>query len=124
MAEILHHRVDTYSVAPEPRWRSNCGLVEPPNSTEDWEATTCKSCRRVLILRGDCLYEVCRWVQACSGCADDGEYQPLPDRGEGCHECGYTGKSRQEFWAPANRAARVEMDLEPPESGGIHSAAL
>lgn len=30
----------------------------------------------------------------CSGCTEVGEYKTPPERGSGCHECGYTGKRR------------------------------
>jgi len=50
--------------------------------------------------------EVCgsvNWTQPCSGCHEGVE----GDRGMGCDECGYTGKSIQSFWLP--------IDVPQPE---------
>lgn len=60
--------------------------------------------------------EVCDlvvWSDCCSGCNSGGEpeYTVHEDRGSGCGECGYTGRSRRAQWVPLlppqenNRAA-------------------
>lgn len=42
--------------------------------------------------------EMVSWSQACSGCHDgcDG----YNSTGNGCSECGYTGRRRQSHWVP------------------------
>lgn len=50
------------------------------------------------------LCESAKWTAACSGCT--GEYGP--DRGSGCHECGFTGRSRQAMWVPYGISASTE----------------
>jgi hypothetical protein len=41
--------------------------------------------------------EIVTWSQHCSGCSSDYD---LGDRGAGCSECGYTGRSRGRCWVP------------------------
>lgn len=63
------------------------------------EVTGEKRRRRVVMNRGFEGYVV-RWTQGCSGCSyDDGS------QGGGCHECGYTGKVRERWWAALDEAA-------------------
>ena len=40
-----------------------------------------------------------KFIQACSGCSDDGDYQ-ISEQGSGCDWCGYTGKSITHFPIP------------------------
>ena len=40
-----------------------------------------------------------RWTQQCSGCA------AMDGSNFGCHECGYTGKRRQEWFVPLDAEA-------------------
>jgi hypothetical protein len=53
-------------------------------------------------MTGATLFEIGRWTRSCSGCSCDGEYpcDCCQERGAGCHECGYTGKRREEMWVP------------------------
>lgn len=37
---------------------------------------------------------------ACSGCTEVPECTHAPDRGSGCHECGYTGRKRHDYFVP------------------------
>ena len=53
--------------------------------------------RNYMIIDGQVCSEV-KWTSACSGCTE-GEYG-MPERGAGCHECGYQGKVRQGMWHP------------------------
>lgn len=46
------------------------------------------------------LCEVATWSSACSGCTEAPEMALGPDRGLGCSECGYTGRSRNAQWVP------------------------
>ena len=55
--------------------------------------------RKVVVLGGVDGYVV-HWTQSCSGCDEVPEMTARSERGIGCHECGYTGKRRQEFWCP------------------------
>lgn len=41
------------------------------------------------------------YSHACSGCTEVGEYEASPERGSGCHECGYTGRRRDVVPIPA-----------------------
>lgn len=43
---------------------------------------------------------VVRFSESCSGCTEIPEYTTGPERGIGCEECGYTGRSRREEWIP------------------------
>jgi hypothetical protein len=54
---------------------------------------------RVVVLGGVEGYVV-SWTQSCSGCDEVPEMTARSEAGIGCHECGYTGKRRQEFWCP------------------------
>lgn len=42
------------------------------------------------------VHEICSFTRACSGCTND----IYDSRGNGCRECGYTGKSRTQVWVP------------------------
>lgn len=43
--------------------------------------------------------------QACSGCSESYEYGGGGERGSGCRECGYTGRSRTATWIPLDMTA-------------------
>lgn len=45
------------------------------------------------------LFTYGEWRSACSGCSDWNESCP-PDRGGGCRECGWTGRSRHGMHSP------------------------
>lgn len=47
--------------------------------------------------------ELARWSAACSGCTNDHE-----ERGHGCSECGYTGRSRSAQWVPLQPAGEAQ----------------
>lgn len=51
------------------------------------------------IIKGK-LCELCEWSEHCSGCTEVPENTEPPERGMGCHECGYTGRSRRAEWVP------------------------
>lgn len=90
-----------------------CGRKGVPTSTNGDEVD-CKSCRRRFVQgKNGALYFDERWTRCCSGCCSAGENQAcnVGSCGSGCHECGYTGKSRDGFHAPINQAALVEMGL-------------
>jgi hypothetical protein len=59
--------------------------------------------RRVYVLEGVEGYHA-QWTDACSGCTEVPECTSGPDRGIGCHECGYTGKRRWRYWFPFDEA--------------------
>lgn len=42
--------------------------------------------------------ESAAWSQACSGCYEG--YDSHSAIGNGCDECGYTGRRRQSYWVP------------------------
>jgi hypothetical protein len=42
--------------------------------------------------------ELARWSQACSGCYEGHNIEH--SKGSGCHECGYTGRTREGHWVP------------------------
>lgn len=57
-----------------------------------------------------------RWTDSCSGCLELGDYGGGSENyiydekakclvGAGCHECGYTGKRRNELFVPFDREA-------------------
>lgn len=51
----------------------------------------------------ECLPELCEvaiWSSACSGCTEVPEMAFGPDRGSGCSECGYTGRTQNAQWVP------------------------
>jgi hypothetical protein len=67
--------------------------------------------RRKYARDGRQLFELCQFTSSCSGCFEGGEYGGMAHHydwdkkarchvGSGCHECGYTGKSRQSHWVP------------------------
>lgn len=51
------------------------------------------------------LCEAISWSSACSGCTEVPEMTFGPDRGPGCSECGYTGRTRNVQWVPYTRGA-------------------
>ncbi len=55
--------------------------------------------RKVVVFGGVEGY-VGRWTAECSGCTEHGEMGGATWGPFGCHECGYTGKRRREFWCP------------------------
>ena len=57
--------------------------------------------RLVYAIIGSEVCELCRFTDCCSGCTEVPEMTSAPERGMGCHECGYTGRSVQEHWVPA-----------------------
>lgn len=42
-----------------------------------------------------------KYSYACSGCTETREMQSTPERGSGCHECGYKGRVRNVVPVPA-----------------------
>jgi hypothetical protein len=44
------------------------------------------------------------WNDSCSGCTASYEEAGYADRGNGCDECGYTGRRKHSQWLPVNRA--------------------
>jgi len=49
---------------------------------------------------GELVYPY-KYSHACSGCAEQKEMQQTPQKGCGCHECGYTGRKRDVVPVPA-----------------------
>lgn len=49
---------------------------------------------------GDLVYPH-KYSYACSGCTETREMQSTPERGSGCHECGYKGRVRSVVPVPA-----------------------
>lgn len=56
------------------------------------------------IIEGDVCEEV-RWSLHCSGCTETPESTSPAHRGAGCHECGYTGRTREAMFLPLTRSA-------------------
>jgi len=54
--------------------------------------------KRYAIIGGG-VCELIRYKRSCSGCSEDAKMR-TSDKGSGCHECGYTGTSRQSTWVP------------------------
>jgi len=52
------------------------------------------------------LCEMISFTRACSGCEDSESMYPR-GVGDGCHECGYTGKSRETCFVPFCRPDRI-----------------
>lgn len=50
------------------------------------------------IIKGD-VCELVRFSMSCSGCNEG-----MGEKGAGCHECGYTGRSRVSQWVPISPA--------------------
>jgi hypothetical protein len=97
--------------------KTRCGLlifvsekIKRANVRSDWAFVDCRNCRRRLVEKGLELYERLYWSEECSGCTERCEGQ-LVSGPHGCHECGYTGRSRRFFLAPVNRAAQIAMGL-------------
>jgi len=64
------------------------------------------------------VYVVARYTRSCSGCFEGGDYMGLAHHydydskrgcyvGNGCDECGYTGKRREEDLMPAAQFYRA-----------------
>lgn len=49
---------------------------------------------------GELVYPY-KYSHACSGCTETKEMQSTPERGSGCHECGYKGRVRNVVPVPA-----------------------
>lgn len=55
------------------------------------------------------VFESGSWSRACSGCYE-GFYSNAPnERGSGCYECGYTGRSIESMWLPI-KLTEMEFD--------------
>jgi hypothetical protein len=64
--------------------------------------------RNYAIING-VLCEEGRWSDSCSGCtASYEELGYVADRGNGCHECGHTGRRRTYMYVP-----RLITEQEP-----------
>lgn len=50
--------------------------------------------------------EAVSWSQACSGCYEG--YHLASANGSGCHECGYTGRTRCSMWVPVGSISKDE----------------
>jgi len=53
--------------------------------------------RNYAIIDGE-VAEAISWSQACTGCYEG--YDSYNATGNGCDECGYTGRRRQAHWVP------------------------
>ncbi len=47
-----------------------------------------------------------RMTSCCSGCSDEGDYT-APERGPGCEECGYSGRSRTVWGLPLGPGGKI-----------------
>lgn len=54
--------------------------------------------RRNYAIIDGAVHEAAQWSQACSGCYSGRDV--TYGVGNGCSECGYTGRRRSGFWAP------------------------
>lgn len=68
---------------------------------------------KVVRLRG-CDGFVVRWTSACTGCTEVPENTSSPERGIGCHECGYTGKQCPVCNHPEHDGRVCHQDGDPP----------
>lgn len=76
---------------------------------------------RIMPFNGFDGFEV-RWTDECTGCTEreDGHLvgrYPFDEKakcyvGNGCHECGYTGKRRRAEWVPIDMDAYLERDRQ------------
>jgi hypothetical protein len=57
--------------------------------------------RKYALVEGN-VCEHSSYSGVCSGCYEGYEYGGNGVRGSGCSECGYTGRSRNFFWAPVS----------------------
>lgn len=57
------------------------------------------------IISGE-LHEKVEWSSHCTGCTEVPEMTRPPERGMGCHECGYTGRVRCGSWVPYSAPKR------------------
>jgi hypothetical protein len=75
--------------------------------------------RVLLVMWGKVAGYIARWTQPCSGCTPGyEEVGTYPLEGNGCHECGYTGKRRQRMWFPMPK--RVQRSLMKPRPRSTH----
>lgn len=77
------------------------GHDDQPSSYEEAERLIGRRLdrRKVFAIIDGEVFESCSWSQACSGCCDDRENISC-ERGSGCFECAYTGRSRRFQWVP------------------------
>lgn len=67
--------------------------------------------RNYMVIDG-VVHQMAAYTTPCSGCKCDGEYPCTCCRvaGAGCHECGYTGKRRVEYWVPVETMEATDGD--------------
>lgn len=65
------------------------------------------------------LCEMISFTRACSGCEDSESMYPR-GVGDGCHECGYTGKSRETCFVPFCRPERVRKAWRATFANDFH----
>jgi hypothetical protein len=59
-----------------------------------------RRCKHYAIIDNQ-LCSIAEWTTTCSGCTSSyAETGSVLDRGDGCRECGYTGKRRVRMWCP------------------------
>lgn len=93
---------------------TDAGVIVHDDASMPWEAADELAGHRVdrrrtySIIDGE-LCDLASWTEACTGCTEVPEMTMGPDRGCGCHECGYTGHRRNSYFvpyqAPQQRAA-------------------
>lgn len=86
-----------------------CGMAgQSLKVSDDPEKMDCGRCKRS-VRKIDGTWRIfCAFTQGCSGCSCDcGDGYPCGHENHGCHECGYTGKRRAEYWIPLNWAEGV-----------------
>jgi hypothetical protein len=62
---------------------------------------------------GELIYNH-KYAYPCTGCTDTKEMQPLPERGSGCHECGYKGRRIGYVPVPAFMPDGSIVKINPP----------
>lgn len=67
-------------------------FVEDPNDIDKAVKAHKLDRRFKYNLYGNTLVYTVKLTEACTGCNEHGEYEIGPTKGNGCHECGYTGK--------------------------------
>ncbi len=64
------------------------------------------------------LNVACQCTAACSGCNETPEGHHPADKGTGCHECGYSGKSVHRFGVPYASFVKIEREARADKKRG------
>ena len=80
--------------------------------------------RRKYIQLNEGLFYSQKYSHPCSGCTETPEMTNSPERGSGCHECGYNGRVRDAVPIPVfmsdGSSVKITTNPPPPQEGNTN----